>query len=162
MTTAVLQAHHAVQTLPEVSPEFTQAIVQTDISGPITASEVTNADLIHTAIGKAVPEAELQQSAVAQDDMPHTVNEPCVDSSALDSHGGLTAELQVEGPCDKGVQSIKQTGELLLVPFIGTIRVKEIVQRLKTCKRVISLVPQIIKQYHRKVLLNSFHFNGCT
>lgn len=109
MTTAVLQAHHAVQTLPEVSPEFTQAIVQTDISGPITASEVTNADLIRTAIGKAVPEAELQQSAVAQDDMPHTVNEPCVDSSALDSHGGLTAELQVEGPCDKGVQSIKQT-----------------------------------------------------
>lgn len=111
MTTAVLQAHHAVQTLPEVSPEFTQAIVQTDISGPITASELANADLAHTAIGKSEP--ELQDSEVVQqDDIPSTVDDTNVDSNVLDSHGGLTAEFRVQEADDiKRVQTIKQSGE---------------------------------------------------
>ena len=114
MTTAVLQTHHAVQTLPEVSPEFTQAIVQTDISGPITASELANADLTHTAIGKSVAESELR------DDMPSTVDDTNVDSSVLDGHGGVTAELQVEEAGDKGVQTIKQSGEFYSAVMLTT------------------------------------------
>ncbi|XP_015761824.1 PREDICTED: cyclin-D-binding Myb-like transcription factor 1 isoform X1 [Acropora digitifera] len=101
MTTAVLQAHHAVQTLPEVSPEFSQAIVQTDISGPIT--ELANTELTHTDIGKSVAEAGLQDSEVAQDD---TV----MDSGTLDSHEDLTADIQMEGSCEKDVPIITQTG----------------------------------------------------
>lgn len=108
MTTAVLQAHHAVQTLPEVSPEFSQAIVQTDISGPITASDLANAGLTHSTIAKT--DADLQESEVVQDDESNTVEQTSVDSSVLGSHGGLTAELQVEGASDKEVQTIKQTG----------------------------------------------------
>ena len=114
MTTAVLQTHHAVQTLPEVSPEFTQAIVQTDISGPITASELANADLTHTAIGKSVAESELR------DDMPSTVDDTNVDSNVLDGHGGVTAELQVEEAGDKGVQTIKQSGEFYSAVMVTT------------------------------------------
>lgn len=96
MTTAVLQAHHAVQTLPEVSPEFSQAIVQTDISGPIT--ELANTELTHTDIGKSVAEAGLQDSEVAQDD------------TVMDSHEDLTADIQMEGSCEKDVPIITQTG----------------------------------------------------
>lgn len=105
MTTAVLQAHHAVQTLPEVSPEFSQAIVQTDISGPIT--ELANSELTHTDIAKSVAEAGLQDSEVAQDD---TV----MDSGTLDSHEDLTADIQMEGSCEKDVPIITQTGKLSL------------------------------------------------
>ncbi|KAK3725277.1 hypothetical protein QZH41_010113, partial [Actinostola sp. cb2023] len=36
---AVLHPHHAVRCLPEVNPELAQAIVQTDISGPIEATD---------------------------------------------------------------------------------------------------------------------------
>ena len=111
MTTAVLQAHHAVQTLPEVSPEFTQAIVQTDISGPITASDLANAGLTHSSITKSVSEAEIEDSEVVAGDVSSTVDQTGVDSSALDSHGGLTAELQTG---DKELQTIKPTGELHL------------------------------------------------
>lgn len=110
MTTAVLQAHHAVQTLPEVSPEFTQAIVQTDISGPITASDLANADLAHTAIAKSVSDTELQENEVGQDDVSHTVDQSSINGSSLEQHAGLPAELQVEGSGDKHVQTIKTAG----------------------------------------------------
>ncbi|XP_031570832.1 cyclin-D-binding Myb-like transcription factor 1 [Actinia tenebrosa] len=36
--TAVLHPHHSVRCLPEVNPELAQAIVQTDISGPVEAT----------------------------------------------------------------------------------------------------------------------------
>lgn len=121
----VLQAHHAVQTLPEVGPEFTQAIVQTDISGPITASELTNAGLARGKFAK--PDADLQARVVPQDDTnPDTVGHTSlegvgvqtVDSTELDSHSGLPAsltqgDLQVESDV-KDEQTIKQTGELHL------------------------------------------------
>lgn len=98
----VLQAHHAVQTLPEVGPEFTQAIVQTDISGPITASELTNAGLSHTKFVK--PAADLQTSVVSQGDGSHaTVDQTSleavqtVDTRQLGGHQSLVQdELQVE------------------------------------------------------------------
>lgn len=98
----VLQAHHAVQTLPEVGPEFTQAIVQTDISGPITASELTNAGLSHTKFVK--PVADLQTSVVSQGDGSHaTVDQTSleavqtVDTRQLGGHQSLVQdELQVE------------------------------------------------------------------
>lgn len=109
MTTAVLQTHHAVQTLPEVSPEFTQAIVQTDISGPITSS-----DLTHTVIDKT--QAGLQENEIEQEDEPSTVEQTSVANSTLDSsHGGLTTELQVEGVGDKEVQAVKQTGAIIVI-----------------------------------------------
>ncbi|KAJ7379344.1 Cyclin-D-binding Myb-like transcription factor 1 [Desmophyllum pertusum] len=123
----VLQAHHAVQTLPEVGPAFTQAIVQTDISGPITASELTNAGLNHTKFTK--PGNELQaRVVVAQcDARPNTVEQnsletvQTVDSSELSggSHSGLPAsltqaELQVEQSSVKEVQTMKQSSELHL------------------------------------------------
>ena len=109
MTTAVLQTHHAVQTLPEVSPEFTQAIVQTDISGPITAS-----DLTHTVIDKT--QANLQENEIEQEDEPSSVEQTSVANSTLDgSHGGLTTELQVEGVGDKEVQAVKQTGAVIVI-----------------------------------------------
>ena len=123
----VLQTHHAVQTLPEVGPEFTQAIVQTDISGPITASELTNASLRHSKFTK--PDTDLQTRVLAQrDSSADTVNptslEPVgvqtVDSGELDSHGGLPAslaqsELQVQSSDDsKDEQAIKQTEDLHL------------------------------------------------
>ena len=109
MTTAVLQTHHAVQTLPEVSPEFTQAIVQTDISGPITAS-----DLMHTVIDKT--QANLQDNEIEQEDEPSCVEQTSVANSTLDgSHGGLTTELQVEGVGDKEVQAVKQTGAVIVI-----------------------------------------------
>lgn len=121
----VLQAHHAVQTLPEVGPEFTQAIVQTDISGPITASELTNAGLARGKFAK--PDADLQARVVPQDDTnPDTVDHTSlegvgvqtVDSTELDSHSGLPAsltqgDLQVESDV-KDEQTIKQTRELHL------------------------------------------------
>lgn len=121
----VLQAHHAVQTLPEVGPEFTQAIVQTDISGPITASELTNAGLARGKFAK--PDADLQARVVPQDDTnPDTVGHTSlegvgvqtVDSTELDSHSGLPAsltqgDLQVESDV-KDEHTIKQTGELHL------------------------------------------------
>ena len=112
MTTAVLQAHHAVQTLPAVSPEFTQAIVQTDISGPITASELANAELTHSDISKSVPEDELQDSEVVQDDLPNTLGDTVVNSDTLGSHADLTADIQMEGSSEKGVPVITQSGEL--------------------------------------------------
>lgn len=98
----VLQAHHAVQTLPEVGPEFTQAIVQTDISGPITASELTGAGLSHTKFVK--PAADLQTSVVSQGDGSHaTVDQTSleavqtVDTRQLGGHQSLVQdELQVE------------------------------------------------------------------
>ena len=98
----VLQAHHAVQTLPEVGPEFTQAIVQTDISGPITASELTSAGLSHTKFVK--PAADLQTSVVSQGDGSHaTVDQTSleavqtVDTRPLGGHQSLVQdELQVE------------------------------------------------------------------
>lgn len=98
----VLQAHHAVQTLPEVGPEFTQAIVQTDISGPITASELTSAGLSHTKFVK--PAADLQTSVVSQGDGSHaTVDQTSleavqtVDTRQLGGHQSLVQdELQVE------------------------------------------------------------------
>ena len=109
MTTAVLQTHHAVQTLPEVSPEFTQAIVQTDISGPITAS-----DLTHTVIDKT--QTGLPQNEIEQEDEPSSVEQTSVANSTLDgSHGGLTTELQVEGVGDKEVQAVKQTGAVIVI-----------------------------------------------
>ena len=109
MTTAVLQTHHAVQTLPEVSPEFTQAIVQTDISGPITASELT-----HTVIDKT--QTGLPQNEIEQEDEPNSVEQTSVANSTLDgSHGGLTTELQVEGVGDKEVQAVKQTGAVIVI-----------------------------------------------
>lgn len=43
--TAVLHPHHAVRCLPEVNPELAQAIVQTDISGPIEASHLVQTEL---------------------------------------------------------------------------------------------------------------------
>lgn len=110
MTTAVLQAHHAVQTLPAVSPEFTQAIVQTDISGPITASELANAELTHSDISKSVPEDELQDSEVVQDDLPNTLGDTVVNSDTLGSHADLTADIQMEGSSEKGVPVITQSG----------------------------------------------------
>ena len=109
MTTAVLQTHHAVQTLPEVSPEFTQAIVQTDISGPITAS-----DLTHTVIDKT--QTGLPQNEIEQEDEASSVEQTGVANSTLDgSHGGLTTELQVEGVGDKEVQAVKQTGAVIVI-----------------------------------------------
>ena len=109
MTTAVLQTHHAVQTLPEVSPEFTQAIVQTDISGPITAS-----DLTHTVIDKT--QTGLPQNEIEQEDEASSVEQTGVANSTLDcSHGGLTTELQVEGVDDKEVQAVKQTGAVIVI-----------------------------------------------
>lgn len=121
----VLQTHHAVQTLPEVGPEFTQAIVQTDISGPITASELTNAGLAHAKFAK--PDADLQARVVPQDHTnPDTVHHSnleavgvqTVDSTELDSHGGLPASLtqgDLQGESDvKDEQTMKQTGELHL------------------------------------------------
>ena len=102
MTTAVLQTHHAVQTLPEVSPEFTQAIVQTDISGPITVIDKT--------------QAGLQENEIEQEDEPSTVEQTSVANSTLDSsHGGLTTELQVEGVGNKQVQAVKQTGAITVI-----------------------------------------------
>ena len=118
----VLQAHHAVQTLPEVGPEFTQAIVQTDISGPITASELTNADLTHAKFAK--PDADLQARVVVPQDNTNqatgnhagleAVGVQTVDSSEIDSHSGLPAsltqgDLQVDV---KNEETIKQAGEL--------------------------------------------------
>ena len=47
----VLQANHAVQTLPTENPELSQAIVQTDISGPVTQSRVERHHLSETDIG---------------------------------------------------------------------------------------------------------------
>ena len=122
----VLQAHHAVQTLPEVGPEFTQAIVQTDISGPITASELTNATLAHAKFAK--PVADLQaRIVVPQDDTnPGTVDHASleavgvqtVDSTEIDSHSGLPASLtqgglRVESDV-KDEETMKQTSELHL------------------------------------------------
>ncbi|KXJ12508.1 Cyclin-D-binding Myb-like transcription factor 1 [Exaiptasia diaphana] len=43
--TAVLHPHHAVRCLPEVNPELAQAIVQTDISGPIEATHLVQTEL---------------------------------------------------------------------------------------------------------------------
>jgi len=122
----VLQAHHAVQTLPEVGPEFTQAIVQTDISGPITASELTNAGLAHAKFAK--PDADLQARVVVpQDDtdpgtVDHTsleaVGVQTVDNTEIDSHSCLPASLtrgnlQVESDV-KDEDTMKQTGQLHL------------------------------------------------
>jgi len=122
MTTAVLQAHHAVQTLPEVSPEFTQAIVQTDISGPITASDLANAELAHTGIAKSVSDAELQENEVVQDDVSHTVDQTSINSSSLEQHAGLPAEIQVQGSGDKHMQTIKTAGEIHLpLTFISLL-----------------------------------------
>ena len=121
-----MQAHHAVQTLPEVGPEFTQAIVQTDISGPITASELTNAGLAHTKFAK--PDADLQARVVVpQNDTNQgtgnhasleAVGVQTVDSSEIDSHSGLPAsltqeDLQVESDV-KEEETMKQTEELHL------------------------------------------------
>lgn len=132
----VLQAHHAVQTLPEVGPEFTQAIVQTDISGPITASELTNASLGHAKFAKS--DADLQGRVVAQDDNNSDTVDPTnleavgvqnVHSTELDSHGGLPSsltegELQVESADSKDEQGVKQTGELhLAASHIGHSKV---------------------------------------
>lgn len=122
----VLQAHHAVQTLPEVGPEFTQAIVQTDISGPITASELTNVGLAHAKFAK--PDADLQARVVVpQDDTNQAtgnhagleaVGVQTVDSAEIDSHSGLPAsltqgDLQVESVV-KDEDTMKETGELHL------------------------------------------------
>jgi len=128
----VLQAHHAVQTLPEVGPEFTQAIVQTDISGPITASELTNVGIARAKFAK--PDADLQARVVVpQDDtIPGTVTHAgieavgvqTVDSTEIDSHSVLPAsltqgDLQVESDV-KTEETLKQTGELhLAVSHIG-------------------------------------------
>lgn len=98
----VLQAHHAVQTLPEVGPEFTQAIVQTDISGPITASELTDVSLGHTKFSK--PAADLQTSVASQDSGNHEAVDQTsleavqtVDTHQLGDHQSLVQdELQVE------------------------------------------------------------------
>ena len=122
----VLQAHHAVQTLPEVGPEFTQAIVQTDISGPITASELTNARLGHAKFAKS--DTDLQARVVPQDDNNvatvhqaslEAVSVQNVDNSKLDSHGSLHAslaqgELHTEPSVTKDEQVINQTGKLHL------------------------------------------------
>ena len=120
----VLQAHHAVQTLPEVGPEFTQAIVQTDISGPITASELTNAGLAQAKFAKS--DADLQARVVVPQDNTNqgtgnhagleAVGVQTVDSSEIDSHSGLPAsltqeDLQVESDV-KEEETMKQTGEL--------------------------------------------------
>lgn len=122
----VLQAHHAVQTLPEVGPEFTQAIVQTDISGPITASELTNAGLAHAKFAK--PDADLQARVVVPHDdtdpgtVDHTsleaVGVQTVDNTEIDSHSCLPASLtrgnlQVESDV-KDEDTMKQTGQLHL------------------------------------------------
>lgn len=120
----VLQAHHAVQTLPEVGPEFTQAIVQTDISGPITASELTNVGLAHAKFAK--PDADLQARVVVPQDGTNqatgnhagleAVGVQTVDSAEIDTQCGLPAsltqgDLQVE-PVVKDEETMKETGEL--------------------------------------------------
>ena len=54
-----------MQTIPEVSPEFTQAIVQTDISGPVTPSDLTTTALSQTEIAGSVTGTELQVTGEA-------------------------------------------------------------------------------------------------
>ena len=100
MTTAVLQAHHAVQTLPEVGPEFTQAIVQTDISGPITASDLSTTGLAHTVTDADLPDGENLPPTVDQTSLEAVQS---VNGAPLEGHVGLSAsfpqsELQLVVP----------------------------------------------------------------
>ena len=93
--------------------------MQTDISGPITASDLTNAGLGHTKFTK--PGGDLQASVTSQDNSNQdTVDQTSletvqgVDTRELGSHEGLDAslaqdELQ-EGSSDaKEDETIKQT-----------------------------------------------------
>lgn len=152
MTTAVLQTHHAVQTLPEVSPEFTQAIVQTDISGPITAS-----DLTHTVIDKT--QTGLPQNEIEQEDEPSSVEQTSVANSTLDgSHGGLTTELQVEGVGDKEVQAVKQTGPAAIAQTLDGKHLTETpaahMHQVSSQNRDVVVSPDPLEDVHVTVISN--------
>lgn len=63
--TAVLHPHHSVRCLPEVNPELAQAIVQTDISGPVEATH-----------------------HLVQHDVPVSMDQPSNQEVNLPSHAG--------------------------------------------------------------------------
>ncbi|XP_001636020.3 cyclin-D-binding Myb-like transcription factor 1 isoform X2 [Nematostella vectensis] len=80
MTATVLQQNQGVRSLANVSPELAQAIVQTDITGPITASELENPnhlsdnpDTQSLHLSDSGAEQSLESNTL-QESLPHQVD----------------------------------------------------------------------------------------
>lgn len=81
--TAVLHPHHSVRCLPEVNPELAQAIVQTDISGPVEATH----HLVQHDVPVSMDQPNNQEQLQTQVNIPSHTTGSLIDSpnSQVDS-----------------------------------------------------------------------------